>query len=668
MKKVVISILALAYLSGISTLVLGHFLLPSNPEEPQSTEYFMDEVNEYSWVKHAHRYQSEKELLYYNQITSLYLIDERIGPNLLHADWLKDHISEEEARALEILVVLSAEDAEIAVSVSQSTWFQRGISSDELMLMEKMAELSQENVHVVKNITSSTWFLISGTHKIDEVMTMVMDMPPDLALAVSFASWFRSDASLSWTKAVQELTTLYSQDKHLAVSLPFILLPEDFESLQKVNELYSTDRELPRLFFQHNTLSRESFLALSDLSRIAAVDSDVAHSLIDVVTQDKIQIISSLADIYTFDPEIGKIASETFGNNRNALRYLQKVVEMGVTEPELLKQGAFFISDNPEFVYEDRIESYRYHLLTEILSELPVEKAQEYTTLISVTCSVYGNRFYLWQNEAYNTRNGWAYDKVLSNIEKEAVIELVTFFIEKNEEKAFVVDLRVESREYLYGVVDIPFTHVVNVDDTIVEAIHAERGTGFVFATITNIHTLRQRFEQVHAQRQYINQVQYTYSNPLVELIVEEGEERDVLFVYLCQKNWESGPCVNQTLQTRMDSIVAGISTTSMHWTAPEAAHMYPAYIPTDSIAEKVQSTPEEYGTPFVYKKFVSPYDEAGFKDSLDRDIEIVEIYDPQEERKVSLFHRAQKKMVDGKVLVLLGVGAVIILIRYVKR
>jgi len=47
----------------------------------------------------------------------------------------------------------------------------------------------------------------------------------------------------------------------------------------------------------YNILSRESYLALSDLSRIAAVDGELAHSLVSQLTEDMIQIISSLGDI-----------------------------------------------------------------------------------------------------------------------------------------------------------------------------------------------------------------------------------------------------------------------------------------------------------------------------------------------------------------------------------
>ena len=662
MKKVILGIFALAYLSGVFTLVLGHFLNPeSSPSEPQKIPNFIDEVEKYPWVRDAQRQQGGKELQYYGQITCLYSVDNRIGLNLLHAGWLKDSITEEEAGALRLLVALSEEDSEIALSVSQSTWFQKGISSDELALIENILALSEENVHVAKNITSSNWFIITGTHKVNEMISSVMDMPSDLALAVSFAPWFTSDASLSWGESLQELTTLYNQDKNLAVNLPFMCLPEDFDYLQQVNKVYSTDKELAELFFQYNTLSRENFLVFSDLSRIHAYDKGLAYSLVDNLEQDKIQIISSLADIYTFDPAIGKLARENFGDNKCALQYLQKVLEMGVVKPELLKQAALFCSDNPEFVYEDRIEPYRYHLLTEILSEIPSEKAQEYKTLIFVTCSVYGNRFYLWQNAEYSTRNGWAYDECLLDLERDAVITLLNFFIEKNDKGLFVVDLREQSLEYLYGLVDIPFTHFVNCDGTLAEAIPEEQGTGFVFATIANIDTLSQRFEKVKTRLQHTDDVQYTYSNSLVKLILEQGGERDRYFLSFCAKNWEVGACISHALHTRMDSIVVGISTTTMHWTAPETAHMYPAYIPTDSVAEKIQADPDAYGNPFVYKGFTAPYDKAGYRDYVGNDIETVEIYDPQAERKVNIFHR-EEGIITDKMLVVV-VGAVIIFV-----
>jgi hypothetical protein len=665
MRKVILCIFILAYLSGILTLVVGYALRPSpDSYEPQTIDTYIDEVKNLPWVAHGFRYQSEEEIHYYKQLTFLYSADKRIGFNLLRADWLQESITEEEARMLSLLVTLSVEDSETAVKVSGSLWFQGDISSDELILMEKMLTLIQENRYVAQNIAASAWFLFMGTHEIDEVVNTVMDMPQDLALTVSFAPWFMSDASLSEFKAVNELITLYHQDKNRALALPSLYQRGDFESLHHLNEVYSTDRKLVDEFFQYNTISRENFLALCDLSRIAVVNGELAHSLVDEMTPERIHVLTSLAVIYDFDAEMGMFASEYFGDNEIALQYLENVLEMGVMEPDLLKRVALFVSANPEFVYEDRIEPYRYHLLTMILSEFPEEKTQEYKDLIFAACSVYGSRLYSWQDEEYNTRSGWSYDACLMDLERDAVMNLLSFFMEKNEEGRLVVDLRTESREYIYGLVDIPFTHFVNCDGTVVEAVHQEQGTGFVLATMYNINTLEQRHQKVQNRLHHVEQVQYTYSNPLVELILEEGEERDLMFLFFCEKNWDYGLCVTHTLQTRMDSIVMGISTTTMHWEAPDSAHMYPVYIPSNSIAEKIQSDPDAYGNPFVYKQFVAPYDEAGFRDSLDHDIKSVEVYDPQEASRISLFIKNDEKPVyDEKKLEIMAVGIAAILI-----
>ncbi len=657
MRKAILGIFLLAYLSGFLTIVLGYVFVPSSGSEEQTVD-FLEEVSNYSWVKDAHRYQSERELLYYRELTYLHSVDKRIGLNLFHARWLRDNISEEEARALSLLVALSKEDTEIALSVSQSLWFQRGISSDEVALLEKILTLSQQNTPVARNTASSTWFVITGTERVDQVISTVMDMPPDLALAVSVAPWFISDSSLSEFKAVQELITLYSSNENLAINLCFVYEPQDFGYLQQVCELYSTDRELADLFFQYNVLSRESFLSLSDLSQIAAVDREVAHSLVSTLTEEKASIISSLAAIYTSDPALGKVAGATFGNDKIALRYLQEVLKVGTFEHNILIEVAAFVSDNPEFVYEDRIEPYRYHLLTEILSELPLDKAQEYKDLIFVICEIYGSRFYRWQNAEYGTRSGWAYDEQLSDLEKGAVMELITFFIEKNEQGALVTDLRLERKEDLCGLADIPFTHQVIDDGTVVEAFHEEQGTGYVSSIIYNISTLRLRFEKVQEERQKMDLMQYGYSNPLVELILEEGEEKDRIFLYFCARNWELGTCVVHTLHTRMDSAAIGIPTTALYWGAAESAHMYPAYIPSASIAARIQADPGTYGNPFVYEKFCAPYDDAGFRDYLDKDIEVITIYDPQTEKKVALFEREGRGILDEKLLAIVVVSA----------
>lgn len=664
MRKAIIGIFVLAYLSGVLTLVMGHLLsLQSGPEDVHSAEYLIEQVEDFPWVEYAHRHHSEEELLHYEQITYLCSVDSRIGSNLLYANWVTDFITEEEAQALEMLVSLARKDPQIAVNVAQANWFQKGISTDELSLMENIVTLSQQQYYVAKNITSSNWFMITGTSRTYQVVRTFMEMPADLALSVSRASWFKASASLSEFRAVEELITLYFHEKNLATRLPFVYDPQDFASLQQINELYSEDKELADLFFQYNILSRESYLALSDLSRIAAVDGELAHSLVSQLTEDRIQIISSLGDIYTVDPVLGKWAGETFENNKTALRYLQKILEIEREERELLEEVAVFVSDNPEFIYSDKTESYRYHLLTKILSEFPPDKAEEYKNLLFVVCSVYGSRFYRWENEEYNTLNGWSYDEQLFNEEMDAVITLLTFFMEKNEQGAFIVDLRTESHGYLYGLVDIPFTHLVGCDGTVKEAVHRDRGTGFVLAIMHNIDTLSERFERVQEQLQYTESVCYTYSNPLVDVILKEGEEQDIFFVYFCAKNWEADSCTKHVMNTRMDSIVTGISTTTMHWTASETAHIYPAYIPSSSIADKIQADPGMYGTPFVYKEFLAPYDEAGFKDSLDRDIEMVKIYDPQIEKKVTLFYRLRNGIIIDERIPIIIIGVILVVV-----
>ena len=660
MKKAIIGIFLLAYLSGIITIAVGHFLQPlSSQSGPGIETYFIDEIETYPWVRYAKDHESEKEFTYYEQTVYLYAVDHRIGSNLLYTDWLKDYISDEEGRALELLVALSEEDPDIALSASQSTWFQKGISSDELALMEKVLMLSRQNIYVARNVASSGWFIFTGTKKVDQMINTLTEMPPDLALAVSFAPWFQSDISFTESRAIEELMTLYSMNKELALSISFVYLPQDFESLQKINELYAEDNNLVDQFLLHNTISRETFVALTDLSRIAVFDRDLAYSLTGTVTQDNAQIISSFAAIYEMDLSTGELARESFAHDHNALRYIHKVLEVETPDPALLTQVAHFVSDNPEVVYEDRTEPYRYHLLTEILSELPAETAYQYKNVIFVACSVYGNRFYLWKNDVYTTQNGWAYDKQLNDEEKDAVIDLIWFFIEKNEQGGLAVDLREKSDEYLYGVIDIPFTHLVNCDGTVKEVVYTELGTGFVLATITNIDTLEERYEKVQQQLQDMKEMHYGYTNPLVDLILQQGGEYDSLFLYFCAKNWEYMPCINQTLQTRMDSIVMGISTTTMHWTSPDSAHIYPAYIPTGIIAGKVEAAPDAYDAPFTYKGFFAPYDEAGFQDSLDRDIKIVEIYDPEEEKKVGLFYKPESHILNTlKIVAILAVGA----------
>lgn len=664
MRKFVGIAAIIAALIVIGYISLSYIPSPESEfQESLSSKYFFDIVENYPWVKYALRQQSEKELLYYDQITQLYTADQRIGYSLLNNEWIKDYITEEEARALSLLVDISDVDPETALYVSQTIWFEKEISSFELDIMEDILTMVTRNIQVARNVTSSNWFFVSKPWKMKEMITLMKSMPEDLAHSVSETSWFKLDPTVP-EKTLQELIVLYNEEKDLALALPAMIQPRDFEPLAHVANLYSEDREMADTFFQYNSFSRGNFITLSCLSRIAESDRELAYSLAGELTQDKIQIIASLADIYDHSTRLGAFAGENFGGNRVALRYLQKVLEVEDSEPELLERVALFVSVNPEFVYEDRLEPYRYHLLTQIISEFPLETAQVYKNLIAVTCSVYGSRFYMWQNTEYGVQKGWSSDGQLFDLEKEAVMNLVTYLVEKNEEGALVTDLRMESSEYLYGVLDIPFTHVVNYDGTAAETSFDEVGTSFVLTTIYNINTLEDRYTIVKEQLSSMDEIDYTYRNPAVDLIMEEGEERDFLFLYFCARNWETGICIDQTLHTRMDSIAMGISTTSMHWAAPDSAHVYPAYIPTTSIAEKLQADPDLYGDIFIYRGFMAPYDEAGFKDYLDKDIETVTIYDQQAERKVGLYSRADERAIyDEKVVALVIIGICILLV-----
>ncbi len=647
----------------IMILAAGYFSV-SHLSRPQSEtdKYFYEVLDDYPWVRYAVNHQSEKELAYYEQIKYLYSVHKQTGLNLLNASWLQDYVSEDEARALSLLVDIQEKEPEIALRFSQTLWFQNGISTCEVSTLEHVLALTESNVEVAKKLAASDWFFLARACKVEEGTRVVMELPPELAVAVSNASWFIFDPTLSQLRAVQELIRLYPENKDLALGLVKVYQPEDFEALQQVSQLCLQDRELVDLFLSSTTLSRESFLALSDLSQIARSDRELALSLVGEAALEKSQILSSLAGIYSHDPALGEIVSKKFSHNRIALRYIEKVLQVEDINPELLDQVALFVTANPEFVFEDRTEPFRYHLLTQIIAAFPLDTAQDYKNLIFVTCSVYGNRFYLWQDSDSGALVGWSSDRQLADLENEAVMGLLRFLIEKNEEGALVTDLRMEGYNYLYGVVDVPFTHLVNYDGTIVEAPQGERGTSYVFAIIYNITTLEERWKVVQEKLGQVNEMKYSRPNRVVNLILKEGKKKDLIFLYFCAKNWELGLCMDQAMQTRMDSIVMGISTTTMHWTASDTAHIYPAYIPSSSLAEKIQSDPRFYDNPFMYKGFISPYDAAGFKNSLQSDIESVTIYDVQVEGKVGLYNRLQDSfLADRKAVAVLMVGAAIL-------
>jgi hypothetical protein len=661
MKKVIICILILAYASGMLTIVFGHLLQPLSTQlEPETPDFFEDEVKHYPWVQAAYAQKNTEDLLYYKHITYLRSVDQRIGSNLLYASWIKDSITEEEGQAIQSLVELSEHHPEMVLHIIQSIWFRKEIGPEETALIERICTLSEERKFLAQNITSSNWFIFTRRENVEDMLDIMMNIPPHLSLAISFSPWFTSEISISESSLIEELITLHFHDQNLAISFSAMIHPSDLPALQRLNDLYTTDRELVDMIFEHG-VSRENLLLVSDLAHIAQYDREGAHELGKSVSEHTRKIISSLGAIYAVDPEVGVMAHTHFGENIFVLRYLEKVMEVEVPDEDSLLTTALFVSEHSEFIFEDRIEPYRYHLLTEILGVFPPDWTRSYTDLIFVTCTVYGNRFYSWKNGVYNTQNGLSFDGILDEEEKNAVIELLTFLIEKNEQGHLAVDLQSVSREYLYGVVDIPFTHVIK-NGSLFEAVHAQQGTAFVTATISNIHSLEERYAKVQDSLLDIDKMNYSYSNSLVGLIMEEGTMSDRIFVCLCAKNWGQGSCMNHTLHTRMDSIALGISTTSMYWTAPESAHIYPAYVLSDVIQRKITGKKGKFGNPFMYKGFTAPYDEAGFEDFLDRHIECVEIYDPRVEEKIILFEEPERSILqDVRMQMVIGVIACIL-------
>ena len=661
MRKLIIAVIAIAViiLGYFSITALNISLSTTSPED-----YFLTELEDFPWVRYAFRQDSDKELAYYNQITYLYSLDRRFGLNFLNTNWIREYISPEEGTALNMLVTLADVDPVLALHVTQTSWFQNKISSIELSIMEDILILAQRDAEITRNITEAPWFLLSQEEKVRDGVHSITIIPLDLARIITGALWFRNDQTLSELKAVDELYYLYEQDSHVALTLAATYQARDFPALHHFTLFYEENREIANDYFQLNPISRNSMLAISYISQIALHDQEFSESLIEPLTQDKLYILESFAHIYATNPEVGAFSKETFQHNRIALRYIQEMLEIesDSIDVELIERVGLFVITNPEFVYEDRIEPYRYHLLTHILSELPLETCQNYKNLIYVTCSIYGNRFYQWQNSDYGTLEGWSSDKTLQDLEGAAIIQLLTYLIQHNEQGTLVTDLRMESQDYLYGVLDIPFTYVVNYDGTIVETAHKEQGTSFVFSIIYNINTLENRFSTL--QKEITEDHPLSYSNALVQLIVEEGDYRDTLFLQFCQKNWVYGNCNDQTMHTRMDSIVMGISTTTMQWTAPESAHIYPAYLPSTLIRKEIEKNPQKYGNPFIYKGFIAPYDEAGFKNSLDRSIESVKIYDIQADKEIGLFNKTADRFIfNEKIVLLVLVGIVIILL-----
>ncbi len=645
-------------------------LCPDHPE-------IYNAMKEYPWVKWAARKGTMPEVGYMRDICTLADRDPSIAYRIMYAPWVGDFISKDEEMLLRTIMEISEYDTALARAVVDCWWVVDSLQSEEVEAVQKVHEILLRDRALAWTVVSSEWFKTYITTEELDTLHMVADAPLEYALGISGEPWFSDFLTYEEVSLMRELETFYTYYPSLALEVielesSGVVTQENTSQIQKVNTLIREDAALFEAL-KIEPLTAESWSAWASLSAIGIQDRTVAQSIRGRLTlpvqEAEVYCLENLAALFMNDRQLvdylerNDYLCEFTQEKGHFLRFLAVLSDSNPFEDyEKAVKAAQFASQG--LVYEDPVEEYRYDLLYQTLQVVDPETLKLYLPLLKVSLTIYGERFYGWR--LHNTDVVvMSNDKYLSNLELSAYVNLLQFFMEGDQRGLFPTDVTQFTEEELYYLMDVPYEYFVNVDGTItsIESLSSPlmRGSEAILATARNILTLEERRETLQNQwGDYSFREKYLEDRgfPLLKEIKEEGELTDQLFVFVSGKNWEAPTeeaCVCHTYQSIMDLKSMGIPATMMYWYSGESAHLYPAYRAGDTILKKVREDPGKYKHPFMYGNFISPWDQAGYKDLKSRNILVVQIYDVPSRSFVSLWGRPKTLVEDPLALVAVG-------------
>jgi hypothetical protein len=416
----------------------------------------------------------------------------------------------------------------------------------------------------------------------------------------------------------------------------------DGAPLVRANDALRAYPEFYERYFSVRPLTADTLSSFASLASIRVRDVALSESILDETPA----VLAHLDTISSRDDEAARFLFENFGPDERVLRFAAIYLTFRPLEnmPSLF-ESCLFVYRNPEFVYEDTTEAFRYDLLVHALSVLPADDAYAYKSLLFEATRLYGNRFYEWDDLRNGRVYGWSSDRKLSPLEAEGFDALLTFLIRRNEEGSLATDIRLEKGEYLLALLDIPYEYLINYDGTIVENRGEEKGTYYIYAIVYNIRTLPARARNLTSR---MGKRDIEYHTALTDYIMESGGRKDVYYLLINSQNWDVASrrdekvCVHETYQTVMDAIAMGIAPSMMYWKSEETGHLYPAYLASPDLLRTIEENGAYWGSPLAYKGYISPYDSSGYRRFLARDIEYVSIYDHQAQTFVTIHSQLQ--------------------------
>ncbi|MBU7022671.1 MAG: hypothetical protein HXS40_00770, partial [Theionarchaea archaeon] len=616
-------------------------------------------IKDYPWVKWAARRGTIPDVTYVEYLCTLADRSPAAASRIAHAAWMSDYISDDEAFFLETVVGISELDPSLADSVMSCWWTGDTLSEREIKAVNLIYEISAKSEGLASQVVSCEWFRTFVTSEEITVLEILIDAPVNYSLDVSTEAWFCDFLTHEKMQVLQELWSLYMYSPQLAREVMDL---DSFQTigatnviqLERVNNLISKDLHLfERLAIE--PLTPESWRCWSSLSAIGYEDQQFALTVLQrlphPVEDSQSYLVENLATLFLADKSLAYYMEDKGYLNDFAeetgllIRFLAVLSDFSPVDKgdyEAVVATAHFASDG--LVYEDRFEKYRYHLLWRTAQVIPCETLAPYRSVVKVSLDIYGERFYDWRlfESDLTVLSG---DEWLNDLEFSTYIHLIEYFMSKD----LLTHVTQMSEDELYYLLDVPYQYLVNLDGTVtpMESTSSPlmRGNAAVFAIAHNVYTLERRrvllmnqWENPDLREKYLKD-----GFPLMKTIVQQGDERDQLFIFISAKNWESPTeeaCICHTYQSVMDLKSAGIPATMMYWYSGESAHLFPAYIPGPFILEEVKNHPEKYDNPFIYRNFISPWDRAGYKGLKPRAILVVQIYDASLRSLVTIWGR----------------------------
>ncbi|MGD2248897.1 MAG: hypothetical protein PVF58_10870 [Candidatus Methanofastidiosia archaeon] len=640
-------------------------------------------MEEYPWVKWATRRGTMPEVQYIEDICILADIDPVIAYRIMYAQWITDYVSDKEAQYLKTVVKLARSDPEIAKIIVNCWWLSDTLQDKEIDAVSYIYSIFTKDKKLAETLVTTQWFQSYITIRELRALEIIYEAPPPLALVIVNKNWFKDYLSYEEVEVTKELIkfhTMYPEKVFKLVNLSSFS-EIDQKNMHQLRIINSLIQKNPLLFenLKVDPLTADTWSIWSSLSSIALKDEVFAVTIHDrLVNQSNPDsyAVENLAGLFNVHTEFAyyldeiKYIDQLSTQNSKALRFLYIFSEF---QPVKIEQYDSVISAaeiaSTQFVYEDRFEQYRYHLLWHTLQVIDPDQITQYHTMVRVSLEIYGERFYKWKvyEQEYKALSN---DESLNNTEFFSYIHLLKHFMEGD----LVTDIDSMSEDHLYYLLYIPYEYQVNADGSItsIEELSSPltRGSAAVLVTCHNILGLDQRnkilyteWEDHELHKKYVRT-----QTPLTEKIIQEGDIKDKLFIFISEKHWESPTeeaCICHTYQSIMDLTSVGIPSTWMYWYSGESAHMFPAYVPSDTILDEIEKNPAKYDNPFMYNGFISPWDKAGYKNLKSKDILVIQAYNVHSENLESVWGKPEgflKTWVDV-VLLLLMIGVVVFVV-----